>query len=201
MTARGVLWDVGNVLVRWNPRTLYAKIFKEPAACDRFLSSVCTMAWHLETDLGLPAEENTARLVARHPEHEAAIRAWWGRWDEMFSGVIPETEAAIQALAARGVVQVALTNMAEPVWPMVRAMSPAFALLDDAVVSGTERMIKPDPRIYAIACERAGMTPDQLLFFDDSPVNIEAARDLGFQVHLFEDPAAIDGVLHAHGLL
>ena len=201
MTARGVLWDVGNVFVRWNPRTLYAKIFKEPAACDRFLSSVCTMAWHLETDLGLPAEENTARLVAQHPEHEVAIRAWWGRWDEMFSGVIPETEAAIQALAARGVVQVALTNMAEPVWPTVRAMSPAFALLDDAVVSGTERVIKPDPRIYAIACERAGLKPDQLLFFDDSPVNIEAARDLGFHVHLFEDPAAIDGVLRAHGLL
>jgi 2-haloacid dehalogenase len=196
-----VLWDVGNVIVRWDPRNLYAKIFQEPAACDRFLSTVCTMAWHGETDRGLPAEENTRRLIADHPYHEAEIRAWWDRWDEMFDGVIPETAEAMEALAARGVPQFGLTNMAGPVWPTITPMAPACRHLRDVVVSGDEGLIKPDPAIYHLACQRAGLTPSQMLFVDDSAANIAAARDLGFHVLHFTDPALLHPVLEGHGLL
>ena len=88
---RAVIWDVGNVIVRWDPRTLYSRIFPDPAERDRFLGEVCTMAWHGPTDCGLSFAENCAALAARHPEHEAAIWAWKDRWWEMFSGPIPET--------------------------------------------------------------------------------------------------------------
>lgn len=198
---RGVLWDVGNVIVDWSPRRLFLKIFKEPAACDRFLSSVCTMAWHMETDRGVPPEDNTRRLIDRFPEHEAEIRAWWDRWDEMFAGAIPQTEAAMEALAARDVPQFGLTNMWTGTWPFVQSLSPAFRHLRSTVVSADEGLIKPDPAIFRLACERTGMAPRNLLFVDDSAVNIEAARDLGFHVHRFEDPARLIPALADHGLL
>jgi 2-haloacid dehalogenase len=202
LAPRAVLWDVGNVIVDWSPRRLYEKIFQEPAACDRFLSSVCTMGWHLETDRGTQTpESNTARLVAEHPRHETEIRAWWDRWDEMFDGVIGETETAMEALAARGVPQFALTNMSHHAWPGVQAMSPAFRHIRAAVVSAEEQLIKPDPAIYRVALERTGLEPRDLLFVDDSAANIEAARALGFHVHHFTDPATLWPTLVAHGLL
>lgn len=197
----GVLWDVGNVIVRWDPRTLYSKIFEEPADRDRFLSHVCTLAWHAETDRGLPADENTARLIARFPQHEAEIRAWWDRWDEMFSGAIEETAWAMEALAEQGVPQFGLTNMAGPVWPTIEPMAPACRHLKAVVVSGDEGLIKPEPAIYRLACERAGLEPAQLLFVDDSRANIDAADALGFRTLHFTDPALLKPALERHGLL
>src|SRR3546814_2026611 len=105
MRPRVVIWDVGNVIVRWNPRTLYAKIFSDPAECDRFLSEVCTMEWHLATDRGVTFADNRTPLVARFPHYAAEIKAWETRWWDMFSGPIPETEAAIEALHAAGTPQ------------------------------------------------------------------------------------------------
>lgn len=198
---RGVLWDVGNVIVDWSPRRLYLKIFEEPAACDRFLSSVCTMAWHMETDRGRSPEDNTRLLIDQFPHHGPEIRAWWDRWDEMFAGAIPETEAAMEALATAGVPQFGLTNMWSGTWPFVQSLSPAFRHLRATVVSAEEALIKPDPRIYALACERSGLAPSELLFIDDSATNIAAAAALGFHVHRFEDPAHLIPVLTRHGLL
>ena len=198
---RGVVFDVGNVMVRWDPRTLYSKIFPDPAERDWFLANVCTMDWHTAHDAGVSFAENRARLTARFPEHAQAIAAWEARWDEMFSGPIPETEAAIEALAARGAPLFGLTNMPAEVDAMVFAMSPAFGRLAHIVVSGRVGAVKPEPRIFEIVCERAGMAPGELLFVDDSPRNIAAARALGFDVHLFEDPAALKPALEARGLL
>jgi HAD superfamily hydrolase (TIGR01493 family) len=198
---RALLWDVGNVIVRWDPRTLYSKIFKEPAARDRFLSSVCTMDWHGATDRGLSFADNIARLTTQHPRYAAEIAAWWDRWPEMFSGTFAETEGAMDALAARDVPQYGLTNMSTETWPMVQAMSPAFGHLRDVVVSGVERVMKPDPRIYALVLERTGLAPGDLLFVDDSAANIAAAAALGFHVHQFVDPAALRPAIAAHGLL
>ena len=198
---RGVVFDVGNVIVRWDPRTLYSKLFPDASERDWFLANVCTMDWHLASDAGLSFAENGARLISRFPEHAPAIRAWQDRWAEMFSGVIPETETAIEALAARGVPMFGLTNMAAETQASTFAMSPAFARLADTVVSGREGVIKPDPRIFHILCERAGMAPGELLFVDDSARNIDAAAALGFDVHLFDDPAALRPALEARGLL
>lgn len=198
---KAVLWDIGNVIVRWDPRTLYSKIFPEPAERDRFLAEVCTMAWHDAHDRGVRFEDNRAELIARFPHYEAAIRAWGERWWEMFSGPIPETEAAIEALHGRGVAQYGLSNISQHTIEGTFAMSPAFARLQGVVVSGAEGVTKPDPAIFRIACERFGFAPHDVLFVDDGPRNIEAAQALGFDVHLFTDPAALRPALEARGLL
>jgi len=199
--AKAVLWDIGNVIVRWNPRTLYSKIFPDPAECDRFLTSVCTMDWHLAHDRGVAFEDNRAELIARHPEHEAAIRAWGDRWWEMFSGPIPETESAIEALHQAGVPQFGLSNISQHTIEGTVAMSPAFGRLRGVVVSGDEGITKPDPAIFRLASERFGHAPADMLFVDDGARNIEAARALGFDVHHFTDPAALRPALEARGLL
>lgn len=196
-----VVWDVGNVIVRWDPRTLYSKIFPDAAERDWFLSHVCTMAWHAETDRGLSFSENVARLSAEHPEHAPAIAAWRDRWWEMFSGPIDETVAAIEDLHARDVPMFGLTNMPAETAQQVFAMSPAFGRLSDIVVSGVEGLIKPEPEIYHLTARRAGRAPGELLFVDDNLANIEAARALGFHVHLFDDPAALRPTLERCGLL
>jgi 2-haloacid dehalogenase/putative hydrolase of the HAD superfamily len=198
---RALLWDVGNVIVRWDPRTLYAKIFKEPADLDRFLLHVGTLDWHAATDRGVTFADNIAALSAEHPHHTEHIAAWWDRWSEMFSGTIPQTESVIEDLAARGVPQFGLTNMSSESWPGVRAMSPAFRHFRDTVVSAEEGVIKPDPRIYQIALERTGLAPGDLLFVDDSAANIAAAAAMGFHTHHFTDPAALRPAIERFGLL
>lgn len=196
-----VVWDVGNVIVRWNPRTLYSKIFPDPAECDRFLADVCTMAWHGPTDCGVTFDDNCAALAAEHPQHAEAIWAWKHRWGEMFSGPIPETEAAIAALHARGVKQYALTNMSHETEAATFAMSPAFGLLDGRVVSGHEGVMKPGAEIFELACARFGFAPAEALFVDDSANNIAAAGKLGFHTLCFTDPAALRPTLETLGLL
>jgi 2-haloacid dehalogenase/putative hydrolase of the HAD superfamily len=196
-----VVWDVGNVIVRWSPRTLYSKIFPDPVERDRFLDDVCTLAWHAPTDCGVTFDDNCAALSAQHPEHEAAIWAWKHRWGEMFSGPIPETEAAIEALQARGVRQYALSNMSHETETETFAMSPAFARLDGRTISGREGVMKPGPEIFQLTCERFGFAPRDALFVDDSAANIETARGLGFHVHHFTDPAALRPALEGLGLL
>lgn len=198
---RVVLWDFGNVIVRWSPRTLYRKIFSDPAECDRFLSDVCTLEWHAPTDCGVTFAENIARQVARHPHYEAEIRAWHERWDEMFSGPIAETEAAIEALHARGVPQYGLSNISHETIDSTLAMSPAFGRLADFVASGRELVMKPDPAIYRLVCDRFGLAPGDILFVDDSARNIEAADALGFDTHHFTDPKALGPAFARRGLL
>ncbi|THD52786.1 HAD family phosphatase [Phenylobacterium sp.] len=198
---KAVVWDVGNVIVRWDPRTLYSKIFPDPVERDRFLGHVCTMAWHGPTDCGVTFDDNCAALSARHPEHEAAIWAWKHRWDEMFSGPIPETESAIAALSDRGVRQYALTNMSHETVDATFAMSPAFARLDGRIVSGRERLMKPDAAIFRLTCERFGFAPEAALFVDDSAANIVAARAQGFHTHHFTDPTSLRPALEGFGLL
>ena len=201
MPVRGVVFDVGNVIVRWDPRTLYSKIFPDVAQRDWFLANVCTMAWHMRHDAGERFADTRAELIARFPEHEAAIVAWQQRWWEMFSGPIPETEAAIEAMAARGVPMFGLTNMSTETSEGTFAMSPAFGRLSHIVVSGEVGLMKPDPRIFAFTAERAGLAPAELLFVDDSRVNTDAAAACGFDVHLFDDPSTLEPALKARGLL
>jgi len=201
VSPRALLWDFGNVIVRWNPRTLYSKIFADPVECDRFLGEVCTMAWHAPTDCGVTFAENCAQLIAVHPEHEAEILAWHARWDEMFSGPIAETEAAIDALHARGVPQYGLSNISHETLDSTVAMSPAFARLSGVVASGLEGVMKPDPAIFRLCCERFGLAPGDFLFVDDSARNIAAAQAMGFDTHHFTDPATLAPALERRGLI
>ena len=201
MAIRGVVFDVGNVIVRWDPRTLYSKIFPDPAERDWFLATVCTMPWHMRHDDGVSFAGNRAPLIARYPQYEAAIVAWDERWWEMFSGTIPETVAAIEALHARGVVVTGLSNMPTAKRDGTFAMSPVFGMMSDIVVSADVGLSKPDPRIYALSAERARLSPQELLFIDDSAVNAAAAAACGFDTHHFTGPSALWPALQRRGLL
>jgi HAD superfamily hydrolase (TIGR01509 family) len=198
---KAVLWDVGNVVVRWNPRTLYEQFFEEPAECDRFLSHVCTMEWHVRHDLGVTFEENRKPLLSQFPEYAEAICAWEQRWWDMFSGTITETESAIEALHARGVPQFVLSNMSHEVFDGIVAMSPAFQRIDGFVISAQEKLIKPQAELYQRTCARFGYAPQDFFFVDDSAWNIAAAAELGFDTLHFTDPAALRPALEARGLL
>jgi 2-haloacid dehalogenase/putative hydrolase of the HAD superfamily len=198
---KAVLWDFGNVIVRWDPRTLYSKIFPDAAERDAFLAHVCTMEWHAAHDLGVRFEDNRAELIAAHPHHEAAIMAWGERWWEMFSGPIPETEAAIEALHRLGVPQYGLSNISHHTIPGTYAISPAFGRLKDAVISGEVGLAKPGREIFRLACDRFGLEPYDLLFIDDSARNIATAASMGFDTHHFTDPALLRPALEARGFL
>jgi len=198
---KAVLFDVGNVIVRWDPRNLYAQLIDDPAALDHFLAEVAPMSWHMETDRGKTFADNIAERSALYPDHAHLLHAWWARWDDMFAGVIPETVANMDALNARGVPLHGLTNMSVESWPGIQAMSPVFSYFQTVVVSGEDGVIKPDPAIYRLVLERTGLNAADLLFIDDSAANIEAAAKLGFHVHHFTDPAALRPQLIALGLL
>ena len=198
---KAVIWDIGNVIVRWDPRTLYNRVMPDAALRERFLAEVCTLDWHFRHDLGVTFAENRAPLLERYPEFTEQILDWERRMPEMFSGVIPETEAAILALAERGVPQFGLSNMSHEMIGPIRAMSPAFSHLRDIVISAETAIMKPDPRIYAQACQRFGLEPAEAIFIDDAQKNIDGAAALGFHTHHFTDPARLRPALEAAGLL
>jgi len=196
-----VLFDIGNVIVRFDPHALYAKILPDLEERQWFLTHVCSMDWHVEHDRGAAMAQTIPALVARHPAYRDAIEAWRARASEMLPSLITPSVEAIEALYASGVPLFALTNMPAEWVPLITGMSAAFGRFRDIVVSAHERIIKPDPRLYHIALDRMGRRADEVLFIDDSPPNIDAARALGFDVHLFDDPAALRPALEARGLL
>jgi len=198
---RVVLWDIGNVMVRWNPRTLYDKIFPEPVQCDRFLSSVCTMDWHIAHDLGVTFAENRARILPRFPEFEAEITAWETRWMEMLSGHIEETCKAMDDLHAAGVPQYVLSNMSGEVLDQITAIIPAWDRVAGRMISAEVGRLKPDPEIFHLACNQFDLRPADTLFIDDSAANIASAAALGFHTHHFVDPTGLHPGLVDKGLL
>ena len=198
---QAVLWDLGNVLLDWSPAYLYRKIFDTEDAVQDFLGRVCTMEWHQAHDRGVPMAENRRALTAQFPHHAGAILAWETRFPEMLNGAIAGTAEAIEALAARGVPQYALTNLpAEWVEPVNR-LYPAMRHMRDTIVSAHEGCVKPERRIYGITAARLPHDPASVLFFDDREANIIAAREFGFDAELFTGETALLTALTARGLL
>jgi 2-haloacid dehalogenase len=196
-----VVFDLGGVLVDWNPRYLYRKLFDDEAEMDRFLSEVCTMEWHHAHDLGVPPEETCPPLIAAHPEYAEHIWAWTARSEEMVAGPIEESVEILRALKDRGVPVYGLTNMETWTYPGRRERYPFLRWFDGTVVSGFEGVAKPDPRVFELLLDRFGLDAARTLFIDDSPKNVAAARGVGMQALEFESPAALRDELIAAGLL
>ncbi len=197
-----VVWDIGHVLVQWSIRGLYEKLIPAPTELDWFLENVVTVPWHFRHDAGEPLADLIAEKVADYPEYRALIEAYSPRWLETIPGPIPGTPALVAALAARGVAQYAITNFGADTWAMFRPTFPVLAPMIDIVVSGVERLTKPDPAIFQLAAQRFGRVPERMLFIDDNPANIASAAALGWQVHLFTRGAeALEADLQALGLL
>ena len=198
---RAVVFDLGGVLLDWDPRYLYRKLFDDEAEMERFLDKVCTMEWHHAHDLGVPPEETVPPLIAEHPEYAEHIWAWPQRSEEMLAGPIEESVDILRALKEQGVPLYALTNMETWTYPGRRDRYPFLRWFDGTVVSGFERVAKPDPRIFELLLDRFDLAAASTLFIDDSAKNVSTARDVGLQGIEFESPAALRDALVAAGLL
>ena len=196
-----VVFDLGNVVFAWDPRHLYRKVFGDEAEMEIFLHTVCTMKWHLAHDLGASFRDNAAVLKTRFPEEGERIDMWGERFQEMIPGRLPGTREVIEALKRRGVALHGITNMPAEVYPVLRERFPELQLLEVTVVSGEEGVIKPDRRIFDILTERTGLDPARTLFVDDSRTNIEAAAEIGFQIHHFDGAEGLGRSLNSVGLL
>lgn len=191
-----VLFDLGRVLLDWEPDRLYQKLIPDQAARLRFLQSVCTMEWHGRHDAGMSFAQNAGLLIQKFPEHADLIKAWGERWFEMFNGYIEGVPALIDRLERGNIPIYALSNMPSDPWPEMQKRFPYLARFRDTIVSGDEKCIKPDPEIYQIALARMGKPrPQSVLFIDDSPANITAADALGFQTHLFTSAQSLETAL------
>ena len=198
---KAVVFDIGRVLFDWNLRFLFEKLIDEPAALDRFLAEVVTEEWHFQSDGGQSLAEMVPARIAQFPEHAHLIEAYRARFNETLPAAIPGTHEIVRRLAGRGVPLYALTNFGAEFWAGFRPVQPIFDLFADVVVSGEERVAKPDPRIYEIAEARFGLPPHALFFTDDNPANIAAAAARGWRAHLFTDAPGLEAELAAHGLL
>jgi 2-haloacid dehalogenase len=197
-----VVFDVGNVLVDWNPRAFFARQIADPERLDRFLGEVATPDWHFQHDAGRPFAETSAELIARHPDEADNIRLWGERFGEQIGAVLPGMAEIVTELDARGVPLFALTNFSHEFWPPFRAREEAlFAPFRDVLVSGEVRLTKPDPAIYALALARFGLAPGEALFVDDRADNVAAAEKAGFVAHRFVDATVLRGALETQGLL
>ncbi|HXW39487.1 MAG TPA: HAD family phosphatase [Acidimicrobiales bacterium] len=196
-----VVLDVGGVLVDWDPRHLYRRIFSDPAEMERFLADVCTPEWHLQHDRGIPYEETIPALVAAHPDRAAEIRAWGDRFDEMYGGAIRGTVDLLAALRDRDVPSYASTNWGAESWARAKLAFPFLDWFDGALVSGEVGISKPDPAFYALLVERFALDPSRTFYVEDNEENLRAAGAAGFVTHHFVDPPDLAAALRDHGLL
>jgi 2-haloacid dehalogenase len=196
-----VIFDIGGVLLDWNPRYLYRKLIDDEAEMERFLSEVCTMEWHEDNDRGVPFEVTCAHLAARHPEHADLIWAWGQRTEEMLGGPIHGTVEILRELKDQGVALYALTNMETHTYPVRRERFDFLRWFDGTVVSSEEGIVKPDPRIFVLLLERYGLQAASTLLIDDSARNIAAAEALGMPTIHFQSPEALRRALETAGVL
>jgi 2-haloacid dehalogenase len=186
-----VVFDIGGVLLDWDPRHLYRKLFADEEAMNRFLDQVCTMEWHQRHDRGYSVVESCEKLATAHPEHAELIRAWGHRGEEMVAGPIDGSVEILKELRRAGVACYALTNMERESYPRRVARYPFLSWFDGAVVSGFEGVIKPDPEIFRLLLSRFDLRPESTLVIDDSAANVEAARTLGMHALRFRSPAQL----------
>mgnify|MGYP006275754551 FL=1 len=194
-----IVFDVGNVLLRWDPRHLFRKVFDDEARMEWFLANVFTSAHNLECDRGRGFAETVAELSARHPGWEHAIRAFDERWSEMVPGEIEGTVELLREVRAKGIPDYAITNFSREKFPVARARFPFLDGFRLAIVSGDEGLVKPDAAIYELFLRRAGLAAAECVFIDDSLANVEGARAVGMHAIHFSDPVALRLALRGLG--
>lgn len=188
---RNIIFDFGSVLVDWNPERLYGPYFNDDAKMRYFLTEICPHAWNAQADAGRSTAEITEERVAVHPEWEKEIRMYFGQWIKMMGEQIPGMQELVEELKDRGYRLYGLTNWSAETFPLVKDNYPVFRLLDGIVVSGEEKIAKPDPGIFRILLQRYGLKPEECLFIDDNPGNVSTGESLGIRGLIFTSAAAL----------
>jgi len=196
------VFDLGGVLIDWDPRHLYRSLFDgDDDAMERFLAEVTTPAWNAEQDAGRTWQDAVDLLVAQHPDRRDLIVAYRERWTDMLAGPIDGTVEVLADLRRTGVRLAAITNWSAETFPVAKRRYAFLDWFETIVVSGEEGIVKPDPRIFRLVLERTGMRATSTVFVDDSRTNVAAAGALGFATILFTDPATLRSELEALGVL
>lgn len=202
MGPTSVIFDVGHVLYDWDPRFLYERLFDDEQALDAFLRDVATREWHFQHDAGRPFAETSAELIARHPDDAEMIALWGPRFSEQIPGPMPDMIAMVEELDAAGVPLFAITNFSGEFFaPFRQREALVFDRFRDIVVSGDEKLVKPDAAIFQLALKRFGLRPDEALFVDDNVANVAGAEAVGIRAHHFRDAATLRRELADTGLL
>ena len=200
MTA--VVFDVGGVLIDWNPRYVYRRLFDgDDAAMEHFLTHVCSHHWNLMQDAGRPFARGVAELTRRFPEYAELIAAYDTRWEDMVAGAIDETVAILRELEARGTPLYCLTNFSTEKLPLCLRRFDFFEAFAGIVVSGEIGLVKPDRAIYDHLVGSYGLTPSQCLFIDDNQANVAGARAAGLEAIRYVSPDRLRRELAVRGLL
>ena len=189
-----IIFDLGGVLIDWNPEYLYRKIFSDKNDLRYFLENICTSSWNQEQDAGYPIVQATAELVAKYPQYDAEIKAYYGRWQEMLGGYDEKCVAILEKLHQQKNFRLfGLTNWSGETFHTAKKMYPFLDLFKGIVVSGDEKVKKPDPRLYQILIDRYDIQPGKSIFIDDTRINVEIAVDMGFQtIHFLSANQLLD---------
>ena len=196
-----IIFDVGNVLYQWDIRHLYARLINDQAELDHFVTHIVTPEWHFQHDAGRPLAEMVEELTTQYPHHAELIAQYVPRWLETIPGPVPGMIDMAERLALLGHPLFGITNFGVEFWDMFRPTAPIFDLFRDIVVSGAEKLVKPDPAIYRLAIARFGIDPARTLFIDDREDNIASAIACGLQGHVFRDTATLEADLLARGVI
>lgn len=194
------VFDLGGVFVDWNPMYLFRKLFESEEDAQWFQDNVCTPDWNLEFDAGHIYAEGVVKLITRFPRYWREIQAYDTRWKETLGGFYDGTIAIHEELIAADLPTFAITNFSWEKWASVLGDWPFLEKFDGVVVSGLEGIVKPDPRIYRVFCERYGLAPESCVFIDDNEANIISARKFGMHGIHFSTPEALRAELIGLGL-
>jgi 2-haloacid dehalogenase len=202
MAVTAVVFDVGNVLYGWDPEAFLVRQITDDDARLRFIEDTDLYAWHETLDGGRPYAEAAAELSEKFPQYAALIAAWSDRFGETISGPVPGMHEIVAELDERGVPLFAITNFSADFWAPFHAREKAFFdRFRDIVVSGEEKLLKPDAAIYYLALDRFRLRPDEALFIDDRRINIFGAEAVGMKAHLFTTAEDLRTRLAAEGLI
>jgi len=197
---QAAVFDLGGVLIDWNPRYLYRKLMADDAAVETFLTEICSQEWNSEQDLGRSWSEAVESLAREHPDQRALIAAYRERWEEMLGGPIDESVALLAELRASGLPLYALSNWSAETFPIALSRYPFLSWFTGIVISGEVRLAKPDPRVFRHLLDRFGLDAASTVFVDDSRRNVDAAAELGMIAIEFRDASQLRVELSALGV-
>lgn len=198
---KSIVFDLGAVLIDWNPRYFYRSVFTDEAEMEYFLKEICNSAWCLEMDGGKPFAQACEELAQKYPRYAQQIKMYDGGWQCMLGSAIEGTVQILRELQQKKYPVYALTNWSAEKFPFARAKFDFLKELDGIVVSGEEKCVKPQPQIFQILLSRYNLQAENCIFIDDNPANIKGAQALGFDTVLFTSPEDLRAELTRRGVL